>query len=187
MTEHSDNQLIDLYKGGDNGAFEVLYNRYKYMIRACSRRVFLVGGDSEDAMQEGVIGFIKAVNTFQQNGESSFSTYAYTCVKNSLLTAVTKAQSTKNRVLNQSVSIYDNAFELDPVALDPEQQVIIREDAHELTLKINQALSGFEITVLKLYLEGLSYIEIAEQLDKSSKSIDNALQRIKRKISKTLA
>lgn len=180
MSEYSDDQLIALYKQGQDGAFNSLYDRYKYMIKSCARSFFLVGGDNEDLIQEGVIGLLKAVNGY--NGTNAFSTYAYTCVKNALLSAVSKAQSAKNKPLNYSVSIYSDTVELNP-AIDPEEEIIGKESADELIKKINEKLSSFEITVLKLYLNGLSYLEIGEKLNKQPKSIDNALQRIKRKIS----
>ncbi|MBR3864793.1 MAG: sigma-70 family RNA polymerase sigma factor [Clostridia bacterium] len=183
MNERTDIELIALFKGGQDEAFNELYERYKYMIKSCARSFFLVGGDSEDLMQEGVIGLLKAVNSY--NGANAFSTYAYTCIKNSLLSAVKRAQSFRNKPLNYSISIYSNGFELTPTT-DPEEEFIGKESADELIQKINQNLSSFEITVLKLYFEGLSYVEIATKLNKESKSIDNALQRIKRKISKIL-
>ncbi len=183
MSEHTDIELIALYKGGQDEAFNELYERYKYMIKSCARSFFLVGGDSEDLIQEGVIGLLKAVNSY--NATNAFSTYAYACIKNSLLTAVKKAQSFRNKPLNYSVSIYSDGLEITPTT-DPEEEIIGKESADELIQKINKTLSSFEITVLKLYLEGLSYIEIANKLNKQSKSIDNALQRIKRKISKIL-
>ena len=183
MNERSDIELIALFKGGQDEAFNELYERYKYMIKSCARSFFLVGGDSEDLMQEGVIGLLKAVNSY--NGANAFSTYAYACIKNSLLSAVKKAQSFRNKPLNYSVSIYSNGLELTPTT-DPEEEFIGKESADELIQKINQNLSSFEITVLKLYFEGLSYVEIATKLNKEAKSIDNALQRIKRKISKIL-
>ena len=185
MCEYSDVELITLYKKGQDEAFNQLYDRYKYMIKSCARSFFLVGGDSEDLIQEGVIGLLKAVNSYNDNGTNSFSTYAYACIKNSLLSAVKKAQSARNKALNYAVSIYSNGLELSPTT-DPEEEIIGKESANELIQKINQTLSSFEITVLKLYFEGLSYVEIANKLNKQSKSIDNELQRIKRKISKIL-
>lgn len=180
LEEYSDEQLINRYKSGEVAVFEIIYHKYKNMIKSCARKFFLVGGDHEDLIQEGVLGLLNAVNTF--NGKSGFSTYAYTCIKNSMITAVNRAKSQKNRALNSSVSIHtltDGVLEL---YLDPEDEIIGQESANELMQKITNALSSFEITVLKCFMEGLSYVEIGEKLNKTPKSIDNALQRIKRKI-----
>lgn len=184
MKDYSDEQLIDLYKSGKVDVFETIYARYKNMIRSSARRFYLVGGDNEDLMQEGVIGLLNAVNTF--NGSTSFSTYAYTCIKNAMLSAVFSAQSKKNVPLNSSVPITSVTDEFLNLYLDPEDEVIGKESEKELMQKITAELSSFEITVLKLFLEGLSYLEISQKLNKQPKSIDNALQRIKRKISNIL-
>jgi len=185
MKEFTDEQLIEMHKKGDHTEFEVIYARYKNMIRSLARGLFLVGGDNEDLMQEGVLGLLNAVNTF--NGATSFSTYAYTCIKNSMLTAVNSAQSKRNTPLNTSVPIATQTDEFLNLYLDPEDEIIGKESERELMQKITQGLSLFESTVLKLFLEGLSYVEIGEKLNKTAKSIDNALQRIKRKISNILA
>ena len=185
MKEFTDEQLIEIHKKGDHTVFEIIYARYKNMIRSLARGLFLVGGDNEDLMQEGVLGLLNAVNTF--NGATSFSTYAYTCIKNSMLTAVNSAQSKRNTPLNTSVPIATQTDEFLNLYLDPEDEIIGKESERELMQKITQGLSLFESTVLKLFLEGLSYVEIGEKLNKTAKSIDNALQRIKRKISNILA
>lgn len=185
MKEFTDEQLIEMHKNGDHTVFEVIYARYKNMIRSLARGLFLVGGDNEDLMQEGVLGLLNAINTF--NGATSFSTYAYTCIKNSMLTAVNSAQSKRNTPLNTSVPIATQTDEFLNLYLDPEDEIIGKESERELMQKITQGLSLFESTVLKLFLEGLSYVEIGEKLNKTAKSIDNALQRIKRKISNILA
>ncbi len=185
MKEFTDEQLIEMHKKGDHTVFEIIYARYKNMIRSLARGLFLVGGDNEDLMQEGVLGLLNAVNTF--NGATSFSTYAYTCIKNSMLTAVNSAQSKRNTPLNTSVPIATQTDEFLNLYLDPEDEIIGKESERELMQKITQGLSLFESTVLKLFLEGLSYVEIGEKLNKTAKSIDNALQRIKRKISNILA
>lgn len=183
-TDYSDELLVQKYKDGEVAVFEIIYAKYKNMIKSCARRFFLVGGDNEDLMQEGVIGLLNAVNTF--NGKTQFSTYAYTCIKNAVITAVNRAQSQKNKALNSSVSIHTITDELFNLYRDPEDEVIGRESANELMQNIENALSDFEITVLKLFIDGLSYTEIGERLNKTPKSIDNALQRIKRKINEVL-
>ena len=185
MIEYSDEQLVARYRNGEVIVFEVIYERYKNMIRSCARRFFLVGGDHEDLMQEGVIGLLNAVNTF--NGSSVFSTYAYTCIKNAMVTAINRDQSKKNAPLNSSVPITAETDEFLNLYLDPENEIIARENERELMQKILSQLSSFEVTVLKLFLQGLSYLEIGKKLNKQPKSIDNALQRIKRKISNIIS
>ncbi len=185
MKGFSDEQLVEMHKKGDLSVFEIIYARYKNMIRSLARGLFLIGGDNEDLMQEGVLGLLNAVNTF--NGTTNFSTYAYTCIKNSMLTAVNSAHSKRNSPLNTSVPINAQTDEFLNLYLDPEDEVIGKESERELMQKITQGLSSFESTVLKFFLEGLSYVEIGEKLNKTAKSIDNALQRIKRKISNILA
>lgn len=184
MLECSDNRLIEQYKSGDNNAFNLLYERYKNMIKSLARKFFLAGGDNDDLMQEGVLGLLNAVNTFNFCGQ--FSTYAYACIKNSIISAVLKAQSKKNAPLNASVSIEDGTQNKGVGFVDPEDQIISQEAADELMEKIKSNLSHFEKNVFKLYLEGLSYVEIGQRMNKEAKAVDNALQRIKRKISEIL-
>ena len=184
MIDYSDEQLVELYKKGNPAVFENIYARYKSMIRSLARRFYLVGGDNEDLMQEGVIGLLNAINTY--NGSCLFSTYAYACIKNAMISAVNSAQSKKNGPLNRSVPITSQTDEFLNLYLNPEDEIIGKENEKELMQKITAELSSFEITVLKLFLEGLSYLEIGEKLNKQPKSIDNALQRIKRKISNIL-
>ncbi len=184
MREYTDEKLVELYQSGEKDVFEIIYERYKNMIRSCARGFFLVDGDYEDLLQEGLIGLHNAVNTF--NGKSEFSTYAYTCIKNAIISAVVRGQSKKNEPLNTSVPINGHTDEFLNLYLNPEDEIIGKENAKELLEKINAELSPFEITVLKLYMEGHSYQLIAEKLNKTAKSIDNALQRIKNKISKIL-
>ena len=179
MNDLSDEKLIELYLSGNDEAFNVIYSRYKYMIRGCARSFFLTGGDNDDLLQEGMLGLLKAVRTF--NGKSSFSSYAYTCVHSALLNAVKADNTTKHKPLNAAISIEDNPEDRLVIA-NPEELIIGKESELELKQKIAAALSTFEITVLKCFMEGLSYVEIGEKLNKTPKSIDNALQRIKRKI-----
>lgn len=188
MSEYTEDrpieQLIEEYKSGKTEVFEVIYNKYKNMIVSLAHRLYLVGGDTEDLIQEGFIGLVNAINTF--NGTVEFSTYAYVCVKNSMLTAIKRAGSLRNRPLNEHLPIDNSVEKLLYLYTDPEAEIIGQENATELMNKISTALSNYEITVLKLYIDGLSYLEISKKLNKEAKSIDNALQRIKRKIANIL-
>lgn len=178
----ADEQLVQMYKNGEVAAFDELYNRYKYIIKAASHSFYLVGGDNDDLLQEGFLGLLKAVNEF--NGKSSFKNFAYICIRSKMLTAIKSAHSIKNQPLNGYISIYGSSVELNKLfGNDPEEQLIKSENTGELIEKINKRLSKFEIIVFKGYLEGLSYTEIGARLGKDPKSIDNALQRIKKKIS----
>lgn len=177
----SDEKLVELYRSGASGAFDELYGRYKYLINGAARSYYLSGGDKDDLLQEGFLGLLKAAETY--NGKSSFKNYAFLCIRSKIITAVKSAQSYKNKPLVGYVSIYGSSIELNKLLYDdPENKVIDGENSAELIEKINKKLSKFEIIVLKLYLEGLSYTEIGAKLKKEPKSIDNALQRVKKKI-----
>ena len=180
MDKLSENNLIALAKSGDEAAREQLFNNYKQLVSAVVRHYFLIGGDQDDLMQEGMLGLIKAVNGYRQ-GESSFLTYASTCIKTSLITAVKKYANKKSSPLNNSDSfdILDKIGFLNPT---PEDMVLLAESDKELKLKIYSELSKTEILVLNLYLYGYSYEEIAKNLGKNVKSVDNALTRVRKKI-----
>lgn len=181
MSDYSDERLVEMYRDGNSAAFDELYKRYKYLLKAASHSFYLAGGDNDDLMQEGVLGFLGAVNGY--NGKSSFKTYAYCCIRSKILNAVRNSQSAKNRPLNGYVSIYGGSPELKKLfECDPEQQIINDESAGELHEKIVNALSKFEYAVFQSYVDGLSYTEIGEKFNKDPKCIDNALQRIKKKI-----
>lgn len=179
----SDEKLVELYKSGDGDAFNELYARYKYVIIAASRYFYLSGGDKDDVLQEGLIGLFKAVDGY--NGKSSFKSYAYLCIKHTVLTAVKSSLSNKNKPLRDYVSIYGTSSELNSLlGGDPEEKVIDDENSNEFMDMLGKKLSKFEKEVLGLYLDGLNYAQISETLNKSEKSIDNALQRIRKKISR---
>lgn len=176
----TDEELVIEYKKGNENAFNEIYSRYKNLVKFYSRNLFLLGADNDDLMQEGMLGLIKAVNGYRE-GESSFLTYASTCIKTSLITAVKKYANKKSSPLNNSASfeILDKIGLLNPT---PEDVVLLAEDDKELKLKIYSELSKTEILVLNLYLYGYSYDEIAKSLNKNVKSIDNALSRARKKI-----
>ncbi len=176
----TDEELVLAYKQGNENAFNEIYSRYKNLVKFYSRNLFLLGADNDDLMQEGMLGLIKAVNGYRE-GESSFLTYASTCIKTSLITAVKKYASKKSSPLNNSTSfeILDKIGLLNPT---PEDVVLLAENDKELKLKIYSELSKTEILVLNLYLYGYSYEEIAKNLNKNVKAVDNALTRARKKI-----
>ena len=185
----SDETLCGLAAAGDHNAEACLAARYSRLVRACARPYFLAGGDSEDLLQEGMIGLLSAIRGFDPAREANFQTYAEVCVRNRLLSAVRMAGREKHEPLNSSVSLetplYDESplpyQERQPLAESPEELLIGREEWKSHLSALKAILSGFEGTVLELYLGGLSYAEIAGQTGKPLKSVDNAVQRIRRK------
>lgn len=185
MEKLSDEQIIELYKAGDDEAFNELYRRYEKTIRSVSRSFFLPDGDKYDVMQYALLGLFKAVKSF--NGKSSFKTYAYKCMRTAIISEIKVAHSDKNKPLNDAISIYNVLPDVEKLAeSDPEQTLIHDESASEILLKIQSKLSKMENDVFKYYIEGYSYTEISEFMGKDAKSIDNALQRIKKKINELI-
>lgn len=187
----SDERLVELSKEGDKKATETLILRYKNLVKAVSRSYFLADGDTEDLLQEGDIGLFKAIECF--NGNSSFKSFAYLCVKSAVLTAIKRANSNKHKPLNNYISLsgidggdFDKSEIVIDTGFNPETGYINKESAEELTGKIKDNLSNFEYKILTKYLQGYSYVEIGEQLNKPLKSIDNALQRIRKKLRATI-
>ncbi len=181
-SEFSEEKLVELYKGGDSSAFDELYGRYKHIINAAARSYYLGGGDKDDLLQEGFLGLLKAAETFDGT-IGHFKTYAYICIRSKIISAVKSAKSYKNKPLVDYVSIYGPSTELNKLLCDdPEDALIDGENSAEFVQNINKKLSKLEIVVLKLYLEGLSYAEIGARVGRDAKSVDNAMQRIKKKI-----
>ncbi|MBR2376739.1 MAG: sigma-70 family RNA polymerase sigma factor [Clostridia bacterium] len=176
----SDEQLVSLYKSGDATAFNIIYDRYTKTVKYFARNLYLLGADYEDLLQEGMLGLIKAVNLYKE-GESSFRTFATLCIKSSLYTAVKKYSANNLQPLNDSVE-YDTWLDKYFVNENPEDETIRKEAVNELIKLISDKLSKTEQKVLNLYLEGLSYEEISKSLGMNFKSIDNALQRARKKI-----
>lgn len=182
--ELTDEALVLLNKRDDGMAFDELYSRYITIIRSLARTYFLVGGDEEDLCQEGLIGLFSAVNAYdaEKQGSSSFKTFAYKCIKSRILNLISLSRAEKHRALNDSVSIQEVVEnETDGFISSPEDKVIGEEGLKELIYEIKSQLSNFEIQVFNLYVEGEKYTEIAEKLNKTPKSVDNAIQRIKEK------
>ena len=171
---------------GDSSAETELVCRYGWLVRACARPLFLAGGDSEDLIQEGFLGLLTAIRSFNPERDAAFRTFAEICIRSRLLTAVRAAQGGKHAPLNHSVSyeppLFDgtNAY-LFSSAESPEDVVIGREELRERLEALKGRLSKFEAQILPPYLSGLSCGEIAQRVGRSQKSVDNAIQRIRRK------
>jgi len=193
----SDEEIAALSREGDTLAEEYLLNKYKNFVRSKARSYFLIGADHEDIVQEGMIGLYKAIRDFRPEKLSSFRAFAELCITRQIITAIKTATRQKHIPLNSYVSLnkplYDE--ESDRTLLDvimegrtsnPEEMIINRESLMNIYDKINEVLSGLEQEVLDAYLDGKSYQEIAEALGRHVKSIDNALQRVKRKLEKYL-
>lgn len=196
MTDYSilsDQALQALAAAGDSGAEEALAERYVRSVRICARPLFLAGGDSEDLIQEGMLGLLSAIRQYDPSANVPFKTYAELCINRRLYSAVRSATRLKHLPLNNGVPL-DSILseESQPQATNypeanrriTEEQVLARESEKELHSVFSQYLSSFEAKVLQLYLSGLSYAEMAAQTHKSEKSIDNAVQRIRRKLAR---
>ena len=204
MSEHhqhetrTDEELALLAQQGYDAALEYLLNKYKNFVRSKARSYFLIGADHEDIVQEGMIGLYKAIRDFKPEKLSSFRAFAELCITRQIITAIKTATRQKHIPLNSYVSlnkpIYDDKSDrtlLDVITegrvANPEDMLISQEDVGLIEDKIGQMLSSLEREVLSAYLDGKSYQEIAQELDRHVKSIDNALQRVKRKLEKFLA
>jgi len=194
FTEMSDDELIEYVREGSSRAEEVLIKRYKNFVLAKSRSYFLVGADREDIVQEGMIGLYKAIRDYKIERLASFRAFAELCITRQIITAIKAATRQKHQPLNSYVSlnkpIYDE--ESDRTLLDvlnkgsqnanPENRFLSRETYHLIEDKLYEMLSDLEFDVLREYLKGKSYKDIADALDRHVKSVDNALQRVKRKL-----
>ena len=185
-SQQSDEILRHMAASGDRGAEECLVARYTRLVRAGARPYFLAGGDSEDLIQEGFLGLLTAIRSFTPERDAAFRTFAEICIRSRLHTAVRAAQGGKHAPLNHSVSyeppLFDgtNAY-LFSSAESPEDVVIGREELRERLEALKGRLSKFEAQILPPYLNGLSCGEIAQRVGRSQKSVDNAIQRIRRK------
>lgn len=197
MENLTDEQLIEQAKAGNMNALDCLMNRYKVLASKVARSYFLVGAEYEDLLQEAMIGLYKAYLNYDKNSKASFSTFARTCITRNVQTAIKTANRKKNQILNNSVSLSSqggiltpNENEEDEItliipsnALGPDEKLIESEKLMQIKENIKKSLSKLELNVLALYLAGFSYVQIAHRLQMSAKSIDNALSRIKRKLS----
>lgn len=191
--ELTDEQVVEWARNGDRAAEEYLINKYKNFVRAKARSYFLIGADREDIIQEGMIGLYKAIRDFRSDKLASFRAFAELCITRQIITAIKTATRQKHIPLNSYVSlnkpIYDEESDrtlLDVIhgaqITDPEELVISREEFIDIESKMGEFLSDLEWKVLMSYLDGKSYQEIAAELKRHVKSIDNALQRVKRKL-----
>lgn len=189
----SDEDLIYLYEEGDSYALEHLINRYKNYVISKARTYFLIGGDKDDIIQEGMIGLYKAIKDYDENRLASFKYFADICIRRQIITAIKTATRQKHMPLNSYISlnrpIYIEETErtlLDIIegsqAVDPVKEFIIQENMEYIRSRTCDILSELETEVLDAYMNGKTYDEIAEELTRDKKSIDNALQRIKRKL-----
>ena len=194
LDRRGDEALCALAAAGNREAEEVLVTRYNRLVRTCARPFFLIGGDSEDLTQEGMVGLIKAVREYDAAKEASFRTFAEICIRSRLYSVLRAAARDKHSPLNQSVPL-DTPF-LDSNSYtsgtshlaqrNPEDFLIDREHTAALLAGVRKQLSEFEAKILGYYLDGLSCREIAETVGKAPKSVDNAVQRIRRKVARQL-
>lgn len=193
-----DEEVIMFAKQGDIKAQEYLISKYENFVKAKAKSYFLIGADREDIYQEGMIGLFKAIRDFKSDKLSSFKAFAELCVTRQIITAIKTATRQKHIPLNTYVSlnkpIYDEESDrtlLDVLSevkvSDPEELIINREELDHMYNEIGDVLSNLEMEVLMSYLDGKSYQEIASELDRQAKSIDNALQRVKRKLEKCIS
>lgn len=191
----TDEELVELSSAGDKNATEYLLSRYKNAVRAKARMYFLAGADRDDIVQEGMIGLFKAIRDFDISKQASFKSFAELCVRRQIITAVKTATRKKHLPLNSYVSLSKPAFQEDGEGyfldilseleeMGPEELFISKENAKDMGVKIKESLSKLEREVLDMYVEGMSYQEIAKRMNRPPKSIDNALQRIKKKLEK---
>lgn len=195
----TDLELVDAAQAGDADAFDALVDRYRRFVRSRSRGYFLVGGDRDDLEQEALIGFYKSVRDFRPELQASFRAFAELCINRQLITAIKTATRKKHVPLNQSISFSasrpddaddrpDDEFltAVDPLS-DPLEQLVAREDVSATHAVLAANLSELEVEVLTRYVAGASYEVIAAEVGRHVKAVDNALQRIKRKLTQHLA
>lgn len=193
---YPDEELLRLSAEGDGSAGSELAHRYRPLIRRCTRPYYLLGGDNEDLIQEGMIGLVHSMHSFDEKGGASFRSYAELCIKRRILDAIKAAGRLKHMPLNNGLSLDElgegengEKSRLSDMSYSPspEELLIEREEkksVHELARSI---LSPFELKVMDCYLEGLSYEEIAQHCGKGTRSVDAALQRIRKKLSAAFA
>ena len=193
----TDEEVVELAHQGDDRALEYLIDKYKYFVRSKAKAYFLIGADKEDIIQEGMIGLYKSIRDYREDKLTSFRAFAELCVTRQIITAIKTATRQKHIPLNSYISLDKPMYEeesertlMDVIGghkvTDPKQLIIQQEEYDAIESKISRLLSELEREVLMLYLDGRSYQEIAKDLKRHVKSIDNALQRVKRKLEKYL-
>ena len=185
----SDEELIARLRAGETAIEDYLMEKYKGLVRQKARAMFLIGGDTDDLIQEGMIGLFKAIRDYRGDKEASFYTFAQLCVDRQMYNAIQSSTRQKHQPLNSYISMNGEEWETQmgsKTEQSPETIIIAQENAVQMEEKIRKQLSTFENEVLTLYLDGNNYQQIGEKINKSSKSIDNALQRIKGKVRESL-
>ncbi|MDD5936181.1 MAG: RNA polymerase sporulation sigma factor SigH [Clostridiales bacterium] len=200
--ELTDEAIIGLIRHEDRIAMDYLIGKYKNLVRKKAKALFLIGGDREDLIQEGMIGLYKAIRDYQPDKAATFSTFADLCVSRQMYSAIKTSNTMKNQPLNNYISIDSHGYGEDKENTDsityvahlaharnmnPEEMLIDRENAQRIESKLMNRLSEFEKDILTLYLKDYNYSEIAKFMNKEPKAIDNGLQRIKKKLNETLA
>lgn len=196
--EMNENDILRLCKSGDDEAMEYIFSKYKNYVKKKARELFIVGGDVDDLIQEGMIGLYKAIRDYSEEKDASFMTFASLCISRQLFTAVKASNCKKHTPLNTSVS-YDTKvvsasgnemYLADTISMvtsqNPEEAIIGKERLEIINKSIVESLSKYENQVFEMYMEGMTYIQIGDALNKQPKSIDNAIQRIKGKIQKII-
>lgn len=181
----TDQELLQKIRNGDEKIIDVLMERYRNLVRVEARKFFLVGGDEEDLIQEGMIGLFKAVQNYDQEKDASFQTFATLCVKRQLYSTVTASNRKKHGPLNHYISFFTEQGldeDFSQMNYNPEELFLQKERVQTYYEAIEKNLSKFEKEVVKLYLDGKNYEEIAKEVGKTKKSIDNAIQRIRKKL-----
>ncbi len=194
----TDEGLIKRFHEGEEEIMDYLLDKYKNLVRKKARAMYLIGGDNDDLIQEGMIGLYKAISKYDPSKEASFFNFADLCIARQIYTAVTASNRKKHTPLNSYISLNSNGVGVDSedfsmlkvlntlTIKNPEDLVIDKENLGMIEYEIERSLSNFEKQVLKLYVSGIGYVEISEELGKNPKSIDNALQRIRNKLSTIL-
>ena len=195
----SDEELMIRLRDGETGITDYIMNKYKNLVKSKAKSMYILGADSDDLIQEGMIGLFKAVRDYDSGRDASFFTFADLCISRQMYTAVQASRRQKHIPLNTYISLYATVQEdkseeeaslvnilVKKTELSPEEVVIDRENALQLEKLIEKELSGFEKQVLDLYMTGMRYAQIAKVLGRDEKSTDNALQRIKTKLKKVL-
>lgn len=186
----SDEQLQTLAAARQSGAEEALAERYIRLVRICARPYFLIGGDSEDLIQEGMLGLLSAIREYDGTKGASFKTYAEICIHNRIQSAIRSAGRKKHAPLNDGIPLDDvlsdesQSLGVHYFQRSPEEQVLARETEKEFSSIYSRCLSKLEAEILGLYLDGLSYQEMAYATRRDIKAVDNAIQRIRRKLAK---
>jgi len=192
-----DDELLQLIRLGNSHAVDLLIQKYKNFVRAKAQTYFLIGADREDIIQEGMIGLYKAIRDYKGDKLTSFKAFAELCITRQIITAIKTATRQKHMPLNSYISldkpIFDEESERtlfdvieEVTAVDPQERLISREKFGDMEIKLSSVLSSLEKQVLHSYLDGCTYQEISEKLDRHVKSIDNALQRVKRKLEQVM-